>query len=67
MKNFDNLKVGDKLICVNSEGWDGFEKGGVYTVTEVWEGWRGVNINLDDSPVACQFAEDFELYEEDVQ
>lgn len=66
MKNFDNLKVGDKLVCVNSEGWATFEKGGVYTVTELWEGWD-VNIDLDNIPVACEFAEDFELYEEDVQ
>lgn len=66
MKNFDNLKVGDKLICVNSEGWDGFEKGDVYTVTELWGAWD-TNIVLDNINVACEFAEDFELYEEDVQ
>lgn len=66
MKNFDSLKVGDKLICVNSEGWDGFEKGEVYTVTELWGDWD-TNITLDNSNVACEFAEDFELYEEDVK
>lgn len=66
MKNFDNLKVGDKLICVNDEDWGSFKKGGVYTVTEVWGGWD-VNIDLDNNPVACEFAGDFVLYEEDVQ
>lgn len=66
MKNFDNLKVGDKLICVDDEGWSSFKAGGVYTVTKLWGGWDN-NIDLDNIPVACECAEDFELYEEDVQ
>ena len=64
MKNFDDLKVGDKLVCVNSEGWGSFKKGEVYTVTELWGAWDS-NISLDRLPVACEFAEDFELYEEE--
>ena len=66
MRSFDDLKVGDKLICVNSEGWASFEKGGVYTVTDLWGGLDS-NIDLDGRSVACEFAEDFELYEEGVK
>lgn len=67
MKNFDSLKVEDKLICVNDEDWGScFKKGGVYTVTELWGTWD-TNIALDNINVAREFAEDFELYKEDVQ
>lgn len=58
---FNNLKVGDKVRCVNSKGWARFVEGEVYTVTEVWLP-RGVD--LGDDCVAHYFMEDFEIVEE---
>lgn len=63
MLNFDDLKVGDKLKCVNNKGWASFTKGCVYEVTEVW-GKFDININLDNVPVACEYSKDFEKVKE---
>ena len=58
---FNNLKVGDKVKCVNSKGWARFAEGEVYTVTEVWlpEG-----VDLDGECVSSFFKEDFEIIKE---
>lgn len=68
MESFEGLEVGDKLECINPEGWRHFKRGGVYTVTELWEnpgivGRAGASIDLDGMPVTCQYSNDFELYE----
>lgn len=59
---FNNLEVGDKVRCVNSEGWgESFEEGEVYTVTDAWlpEG-----VDLDDCSVSSSFMADFEIIKE---
>lgn len=59
---FNNLKVGDKVRCVNSEGWEeSFEEGEVYTVTAAWSPYRK---NFNHTPVSFHFTEDFEIIEE---
>lgn len=58
MQSFKGLKVGDKLRCINSEGWNKFKEGGVYIVTDVWQ----LGIDLDGQPVSSDFCSDFEFY-----
>lgn len=62
MKDFRDLKVGDKLVCVNEEGWEEkFEKGGVYVVTRICDIIPGF-IELDGTTVSPRHSEDFEPY-----
>lgn len=58
MENFKDVKVGDRLICINQEGWDGdFVWGGFYKVTEVME--SGSYARIGDVLVHEAYAEDF--------
>lgn len=61
-----NFKLGDSVVCVNSEGWLHFKEGNVYKVTSVWEphpafGGFSPGFDLDGHHVASCFAEDFKL------
>lgn len=64
--NFSKVKVGDKLVCVNPDGWAFFKLDGVYTVTELWglPHFGDYNIDLDGKPVSGIFSDDFEPYVE---
>lgn len=66
MKDFKNVKEGDRLRCINQEGWGHFKVGGFYCVTSLWDGMiSGPSIDLAGHPVSGYFAGDFELVEDD--
>ena len=60
LKNED-LYIGKKVVCLNGKGWAGFEKGGVYTIEEFWDGGISLGGGKPSRGVASEFFEDFEI------
>lgn len=61
MKNFKDVKVGDWLVCVNPEEWDGeFVKGGAYEVEGTWGDFHKDRI-IGGVYVLEKYAKDFML------
>lgn len=56
---FLELRKGEKVRCINSEGWASFTAGGIYEVTSVW----ALGVDIDGKPAAALFSEDFEKVE----
>lgn len=63
LDEFQSLRPGHKVTCINSEGWRSFVEGGTYTVTGGWP-IEGLGVVLDGHPVAAEYHEDFEVYEQ---
>lgn len=56
------FKVGDRLECLNGDGWEHFVEGGVYECTRVWP--RGGGVDISGRPVGSMHFRDFRLAED---